>query len=424
MDDFSSPVAGPAAGPNGLPSATAQRPRSVLILGSTGSIGTQALEVIAANRDRYTVTGLAAGGADPAALAAQAIEFGVAAVAVGRPEQAEAVVAAVRAAAAERGVPAPRVHSGPDAVLDLIDDAPADVVLNGIDGSRGLAPTLRILESGAVLALANKESLIAGGPLVLRAARPGQIVPVDSEHSALAQCLRGGRGDEVAKLVLTASGGPFRGRSAAELGEVTVENALAHPTWSMGPVVTCNSATLVNKGLELIEAHLLFAVPYDRIDVVVHPQSIVHSMVTFTDGSTLAQASPPTMKLPIALGLSWPDRIPAVAPSCAWDTPSQWTFEPVDHQNFPAIELARRAGTGGGCLPAIYNAANEVCVAAFFAGRTRFLDIVDTVARVLDEADEWQAEPETVADVLAAEGWARDRAQSHLDAVASGSGRI
>ena len=274
-----------------------------------------------------------------------------------------------------------------------------------------MKPTLAALHSGARLALANKESLVAGGPLVLKAAQPGQIVPVDSEHSALAQCLRGGTGDEVARLVLTASGGPFRGWAAKDLEDVIPEQAGAHPTWSMGPMNTLNSASLVNKGLELIETHLLFGIDYDRIDVVVHPQSIVHSMVTFTDGSTLAQASPPDMKLPIALALGWPARVPGAALACDWTTASTWEFEPLDDDVFPAVRLAREAGTRGGCLTAVYNAANEEAAAAFLDGRIRFPAIVRTVADVLGAADQWAAEPSTVDDVLDAQDWARDRAR-------------
>ncbi|ACU39699.1 1-deoxy-D-xylulose-5-phosphate reductoisomerase [Actinosynnema pretiosum subsp. pretiosum] len=402
-------------------------PRKVLVLGSTGSIGTQALDVISTRRDQFAVAGLSAGGADLAALAAQALDFGAPAVAVARPDSAEDFALAYDAEVARRGLaPAdhrrPRLLTGPDAASDLVDAAPADVVLNGITGSIGLAPTLRALASGATLALANKESLIAGGPLVLSAAKPGQLVPVDSEHSALAQCLRGGRADEVDRLVLTASGGPFRGRKRAELADVTVQQAMAHPTWSMGNVITINSATLVNKGLELIEAHLLFGVPYDRIDVVVHPQSVIHSMVTFTDGSTLAQASPPDMRLPIALGLSWPDRVPGAASACTFKEPTAWTFEPLDDDTFPAVRLARRAGTAGGCLPAVYNAANEEALAAFFVGATSFLSVVDTVERVLDEADGWAHDPADVAEVLEAERWARTRARE-LVATSVGSGR-
>jgi 1-deoxy-D-xylulose-5-phosphate reductoisomerase len=408
--------------------------RRVLILGSTGSVGTQALDVIAANADAFAVAGLAAGGSDPAAVAAQAVRFRVPLVALGRPDAGTALrdtlVAAIEAERDALDIRSadyatPVVLVGPDAVAEIIATSGADIVLNAMDGSKGLEPTLLALATGASLALANKESLVAGGPLVLRSAAPGQIVPVDSEHSALAQCLRGGRAEEVDKLIVTASGGPFRGRTRAELADVTVSAAMAHPTWSMGPVITINSATLVNKALEVIEAHLLFGVPYDRIDVVVHPQSIVHSMVRFTDGATIAQASPPTMLLPIALALGWPDRLTDVAPPCDFGTASSWTFEPLDERTFPAVALARQAGTAGGCLPAVYNAANEEAVAAFVTGHSGFLAIVDTIERVLTEADEWSREPATVGDVLAAESWARDRARTHLvtAAAAPGQGR-
>ena len=303
------------------------------MLGSTGSIGTQALEVIAANPDRFELVGLAAGGGHPDLLAQQRAQTGVTNLAVADERAAQAI--------------GDVSYHGPDAATRLIENTEADVVLNALVGALGLQPTLTALASGARLALANKESLIAGGPLVLAAAKPGQIVPVDSEHSALAQCLRGGSADEVAKLVLTASGGPFRGWSAADLEHVTAEQAGAHPTWSMGPMNTLNSASLVNKGLELIEAHLLFGIPYGRIDVVVHPQSIVHSMVTFTDGSTIAQASPPDMKLPIALALGWPDRVPAVAAACDFSTASTWEFEPLDNQVFPAVGARPASGRDG-----------------------------------------------------------------------------
>ncbi|MUL75247.1 1-deoxy-D-xylulose-5-phosphate reductoisomerase [Mycolicibacterium sp. CBMA 226] len=369
----------------------------VLVLGSTGSIGTQALEVIAANPDRFEIVGLAAGGGNAELLARQRAETGVTNIAV------------ADAAAAERIGDV--TYAGDDAAMRLVEDTEADVVLNSLVGALGLKPTLAALHSGARLALANKESLVAGGPLVLKAAQPGQIVPVDSEHSALAQCLRGGTADEVARLVLTASGGPFRGWSAAALENVTPEQAGAHPTWSMGPMNTLNSASLVNKGLELIETHLLFGIDYDRIDVVVHPQSIVHSMVTFTDGSTLAQASPPDMKLPIALALGWPARVPGAALACDWTTASTWEFEPLDDDVFPAVRLAREAGTRGGCLTAVYNAANEEAAAAFLDGRIGFPAIVRTVSDVLGAADQWAAEPSTVDDVLVAQDWARDRAR-------------
>ena len=369
----------------------------VLILGSTGSIGTQALEVIAANPEQFEVVGLAAGGGNPELLARQRAETGVRNIAVADPRAADAI----------GEVP----YSGPDAVTRLVTETDADVVLNALVGALGLQPTLAALERGARLALANKESLVAGGPLVVKAAAPGQIVPVDSEHSALAQCLRGGSPDEVAALVLTASGGPFRGWTAEQLEHVTPEQAGAHPTWSMGPMNTLNSASLVNKGLELIETHLLFGIGYDRIQVVVHPQSIVHSMVTFTDGSTLAQASPPDMKLPIALALGWPARVPGAASACDFTTASSWDFEPLDDTVFPAVALAREAGTRGGCLTAVYNAANEEAAAAFLAGRISFPAIVGTVERVLRAADQWSAQPATVDDVLDAQDWARRRAR-------------
>lgn len=375
----------------------------VLLLGSTGSIGTQALQVIAANPDRFEVVGLAAGGGNPELLAAQRAETGVANIAVDDAQVGEALDAPYR---------------GPEAVTRIVQDTEADVVLNALVGALGLRPTLAALATGARLALANKESLIAGGPLVLAAAAPGQIVPVDSEHSALAQCLRGGTPDEVAKLVLTASGGPFRGWSAADLQHVTPEQAGAHPTWSMGPMNTLNSASLVNKGLELIETHLLFGVPYERIDVVVHPQSIVHSMVTFTDGSTIAQASPPDMRLPIALALGWPSRVPGAAAACDFTTASTWEFEPLDNEVFPAVDLARRAGETGGCMTAVYNAANEEAAEAFLAGRIGFPAIVDTIAGVLNAADQWAAQPATVDEVLDAQRWARERAARAVEAVA------
>jgi len=381
--------------------------RSVLVLGSTGSVGTQALDLIAGHPDRFTVAGLAAGGRDLALLGRQIREHAVPRVAVTDP----AAAVTLRRSLPGMGLRGVEVWSGPDAAAELTAASGADVVLNAITGSVGLGPTLAALRSGATLALANKESLVAGGALVTGAAAPGQIVPVDSEHSALAQCLRGGRSEEVDRLVLTASGGPFRGRRSDELADVTVEAALAHPTWAMGPMVTINSATLINKGLELIEAHLLFDVPYERIDVVVHPQSIVHSMVTFVDGSTLAQASPPDMTLPIALALAWPQRVPGAAQPCRWDTAQSWTFEPLDDDAFPGVRLARAAGTAGGCLPAVLNAANEEAVGAFLAGALPFTGITELTERVLDAADGWAADPATVADVLAAEEWARDRAR-------------
>ncbi|WP_018162685.1 1-deoxy-D-xylulose-5-phosphate reductoisomerase [Smaragdicoccus niigatensis] len=373
----------------------------MLILGSTGSIGTQALDVIAANREMFEVVGLAASGARIDLLVEQATQFGVRNIAVADPVAGAQIDGAL---------------TGARAATELVHRTEADVVLNALVGSLGLEPTLATLESGARLALANKESLVAGGPLVTKAAAPGQIVPVDSEHSALAQCLRGGRAEEVDRLILTASGGPFRGWTADQLESVTAEQAFAHPTWSMGPMNTLNSATLVNKGLELIETHLLFGIPYDRIDVTVHPQSIVHSMVTFTDGSTLAQASPPDMRLPISLALGWPNRVAGAAPKCDFSQASTWAFEPLDDSVFPAVQLARAAGTAGGCLPAVYNAANEVAAAAFLEGRLSFPGIVRTVETVLTAASQWSAEPATLDDVLAADTWARARALTTVEA--------
>jgi 1-deoxy-D-xylulose-5-phosphate reductoisomerase len=388
--------------------------RSVVLLGSTGSIGTQAIDVITRNRDRFDVLGISAGGADPVTLARQAVALGVRIVAVANPDAAQAVRAELESASAGSAQVDVEVLAGPHAATELAGRA-ADVVLNGITGSVGLRPTLAALEAGSTLALANKESLVVGGPLVAAATRrPGQIVPVDSEHSAIAQSLRSGTHAEVRRLILIASGGPFRGRARAELADVTPTQALAHPTWSMGPVITINSATLMNKGLELIEAHLLFDVPVEDITVVVHPQSVVHSMVEFADGATIAQASPPDMRLPIALGLSWPDRLPDVASGCDWTAPTAWTFEPLDEEAFPAVGLARYAVTASATHPAVYNAANEECVAAFMAGRIGFLDIVDTVERVLLEHDDSLApvgsRQLTLDDVLGAESWARARA--------------
>ncbi|MET0641767.1 MAG: 1-deoxy-D-xylulose-5-phosphate reductoisomerase [Jiangellaceae bacterium] len=395
-------------------------PREVVILGSTGSVGTQAIDIVNRNPDKFRVVGLAAGGSDPGMLAAQALDLGVDVVAVAKAGAAEDLLLAFYAEAQHRGFsageyPVPKVLAGPDAATEIAT-VECDVVLNAITGSIGLRPTLAALGAGRKLALANKESLIVGGPLVVAAARPGQIIPVDSEHSALAQCLRGGRRDEVSRLILTASGGPFHDRARDTLGDITPEQALTHPTWDMGPLVTVNSATLVNKGLEVIEAHLLFGIPFDAIEVIVHPQSIVHSMVEFTDGSTLAQASPPDMRLPIALGLAWPDRVEAAAFACDWTSAQMWQFLPLDDEAFPAVALAREVGALGGTAPAVFNAADEECVAAFLDRRLPFLGIVDTVAEVVSEHVGAGAtgNVESIEDVLAAETWARHRAREVL----------
>jgi len=395
---------------------TASDRRSVTLLGSTGSIGTQAVDVLGRHADRFVVSGLSAGGANPRLLAEQVVATGAAVVAVGDAASAPDVLELVAVVAAERGLRVPDVELlvGPQAAAELAARK-VDVVLNGITGSVGLGPTLAALRAGSTLALANKESLVVGGALVGAARqRHDQIVPVDSEHSAIAQCLRGGARGEVRRLILTASGGPFRGWTRAEVKLVTAAQALAHPTWSMGPVVTINSATLMNKGLELIEAHLLFEVPVADITVVVHPQSVVHSMVEFVDGSTIAQASPPDMRLPIALGLSWPERLDPVTPPCDWSTPAAWTFEVLDDTVFPAVGLARAAVAASPTHPAVYNAANEECVAAFLDGQIGFTDIVDTVERVLGEHTGPATDAPTLQDVLAAEAWARTRAHEVL----------
>ena len=360
--------------------------RRVLILGSTGSIGTQALDVIKANPDRFELVGLAAG-TQADLLQQQAEEFGVDDTALG-------------AAEAEQ----------------LVRDVEADVVLNAITGSIGLGSTLAALKAGRTLALANKESLIVGGALVTALAQPGQIVPVDSEHSAIAQALRSGTKQEVRRLVVTASGGPFRGRTREDMAAVTPAEALAHPTWDMGRMVTTNSATLVNKGLEVIEAHLLFDVDYERIDVVVHPQSIVHSMVEFVDGSTIAQASPPDMRLPISLGLDWPNRVGGVGRPIDWTKAASWTFEPLDNTAFPAVALAKQVGRAGRTFPAVYNAANEQAVNAFHEGRLGYLAIVETIERVVDAHEPPDAL--TVESLAAAETWARATADRMIAAQA------
>ncbi|HYY78991.1 MAG TPA: 1-deoxy-D-xylulose-5-phosphate reductoisomerase [Actinomycetes bacterium] len=377
------------------------RETGVAVLGSTGSIGTQALDVIRAAPGRFRVVALAAR-RSAARLAAQAREFRPAAVAL--VEEAEA------AGLAAELPPGCRLGVGAEAVAELATAEGAEVVLNGVTGSVGLAPTLRALRAGRRLALANKESLIVGGELVRELARPGQLVPVDSEHSALAQCLRAGRPEEVARLVLTASGGPFRGRSPAELAGVTPAEALAHPTWDMGPVITVNSATLLNKGLEVIEAHLLFGVPFDRIDVVVHPQSVVHAMVEWRDGATIAQLSRPDMRLPIGLALGWPERPERPVGRLDWAQAGSLEFLPVDRATFPLLDLAVAAGRDGGTAPAVLNAANEEAVAAFLAGRLPFPAIAEVVAAAL--AAHQQPARLDLEAVLGAERWSRGRART------------
>ncbi len=387
----------------------------VTLLGSTGSIGTQGLQVISAHPERFEVAALSGGG-NVRLLAQQAARYAPGLVAAASGTAAE-LSAAIAEAAEQAGVSGytPEVLAGPDAAT-RVAEAPTDVVLNGITGAIGLEPTLAALRSGARLALANKESLIIGGPLVRTAAAPGQIVPVDSEHSAIAQALRSGRQEEVRKLIVTASGGPFRGMSRAELREVTPEAALQHPNFAMGRVITTNSATLVNKGLELIEAHLLFDVPMTSIEAVVHPQQIIHSMVEFHDGAVVAQLGLPTMLAPIALGLSWPERLTDVETPVDWTQAADWRFEPLDDEAFPAVRLAQEVGAAGGTHPAVYNAANEIGVDAFHDGACRFTDIVETIAQVVDRHDGSAFDPTTVEGVLGADAWAREAAADVLGA--------
>jgi 1-deoxy-D-xylulose-5-phosphate reductoisomerase len=345
--------------------------RDVVILGSTGSIGVQALEIIEANPGQFRVVALTAAGNNIDLLVAQAIKFKVSVVGV--THNADQV---------RSGLPGVQVIDGPDASTEVAAIA-CDVVLNAITGSIGLAPTLAALRVGNTLALANKESLVAGGEMVMALAKPGQLLPVDSEHSALWQALKSGTTSEVSKLILTASGGPFRDRD--DLSTVTIAEALAHPTWAMGPVVTINSSTLVNKGLEIIEAHYLFDIPYAQIEAVIHPQSVVHSLVEYVDGSTVAQASPPNMKGPIAYALSYPDRLAKASTPIDWSTASAWNFAPIDNAKFPAVDLARRCGSLGGGLPAIFNAANEVAVTAFLDSHIGYSAIIDTVDAVVQQ---------------------------------------
>jgi 1-deoxy-D-xylulose-5-phosphate reductoisomerase len=379
--------------------------KDLVILGSTGSIGVQALEIVEANPSLFRVVAITAAGTNPDLIIAQAKKFNVSVIGVAN--NAEKIRSALPDATVIDGLLA----------STEIAAITCDVVLNGITGSIGLGPTLAALRVGNRVALANKESLVAGGDLVMSLAKPDQLLPVDSEHSALWQALMGGKKSEVSKLVLTASGGPFRDR--ADLSGITVEQALNHPTWSMGPVVTINSATLLNKGLEIIEAHYLFDMPYSQIEAVIHPQSVIHSMVQYVDGSTIAQASPPNMKGPISFAINYPDRVKAAALPIDWTQSHTWTFAPIDNERFPAIDLARRCGTLGGGLPAIFNAANEVCVAAFIAGQIGFTSIIETVEEVVQSLGAKSAGVlRDLSDVSAIEDDARAIASELLQKVA------
>ena len=379
-------------------------PVEVAVLGATGSIGTQTLEVIEAEPDRYRVVALAAGSSVDL-LAAQAVRHRPRVVAVADEDAGRTLVGRLPAGT--------ELVVGPSALVDAAKEA--DVVVNGVVGFAGLDVTLATLEAGKRLALANKESLIAGGPVVQRAWRtPGaELLPVDSEHAAVHQCLRANdRADRVARIVLTASGGPFRGRTSDELADVTVADALAHPTWAMGPKITVDSSTLMNKGLEVIEAHELFGVDYDDIDVVVHPQSIVHSMAEFTDGSTIAQLSLPDMRMPIGYALAYPDRITTPFGRIDWGQVARLDFEPPDHDAFPCLGLAYDAGRLGETAPAWLNAANEVAVAAFLDGQIAWRHIPDVCKAVLSGHD--GATADSVESVVDADRRAREVARREV----------
>ena len=378
--------------------------RDLVILGSTGSIGVQALEVVAANPTAFNVVAISAYGSTPALIIEQARTFKVQVIGV-----------VINADVIREALPGVAVIDGPTAASEIAAIT-CEVVLNGITGSIGLGPTLAALEVGNKLALANKESLVAAGELVMSRAAENQLIPVDSEHSAIWQCALAGKKSEIAKLVLTASGGPFRNRR--DLTEVTIAEALAHPTWEMGQVVSINSATLMNKSLEIIEAHYLFDMPYRQIEAVIHPQSIVHSMVEYVDGSNLAQLSPPNMKGPIAYAINWPARLPAATKSMDWSQKQTLDFEPIDNERFPVIELARRCGELGGGLPAIFNAANEVAVAAFLTGQISFTAIVESVDLTVQKLGSAVNPIRDLADVSAIENDARKVAGEIIEKVA------
>jgi len=375
--------------------------RDVVILGSTGSIGVQALQIIADNPTSFRVIALTCAGNNPALIIDQAKKFNV--TYVGVINNGEII---------REALPGVIVIDGPQASTQIAA-MECDIVLNAITGSIGLGPTLAALDAGNILALANKESLVAGGDLVMSKAQVHQIIPVDSEHSAIWQCAQAGSRSEIKKLVLTASGGPFRDR--ADLQGISIEDALAHPTWSMGAVVTINSATLVNKGLEIIEAHHLFSMPYENIEAVIHPQSVVHSLVEFIDGSTIAQASPPNMKGAIAYALNWPERLANSTPPIDWTRSHSWIFSPIDGERFPAVDLARHCGLAGGALPTIFNAANEVAVDAFLTNSLEFSSIVSVVAAIVNVFDNGvDATIRDLADVSSIEEDARMKTREHL----------
>jgi 1-deoxy-D-xylulose-5-phosphate reductoisomerase len=390
------------------------RRRDVVLLGSTGSVGARAVDVARRHPERFRVVGLAARGGNLSLLARQALTLGVDVVGVADPGAAEAFPAVLEVEARLLGIARADIRCrtllGGDSVPADLAAWPSEVVLNAITGFAGITGTVAALAAGRTVALANTESLVAGGPLLAGLARPGQIVPVDASHSAIAQCIRAGRPEEVRRLVITAGGGPFHGRTRAQLDTATPGEAVAHRPPTTDPVLAVNAATLVGAGLAVMEAHLLFDIALERIDVVVHPQSAARSVIEFVDGATVVQAGYPDMRLPISLGLSWPDRLPDAAPGLDWRTAQQWTFEPLDEDAFPAVRLARHAARMGGCIPAVYNAANDVCVSAFLAGRLPFPAIAETIATVVSEHREARRSPRGVADLVAADAVARARA--------------
>jgi len=383
--------------------------RRLIILGSTGSIGTQALDVVRRHPDRFEIVALAAA-TKHELLVGQVREFMPPVVGVTEDTAAQELRAGLE------GLRSPDIVTGPDAAERLARDVEADMVVNAMVGAVGLPPTLAALQSGKMLALANKESLVVGGELVLDLVKgePERLIPVDSEHAALAQCLRGERREDLRRVVLTASGGPFRGWTREELAKASVKEALAHPTWRMGPKITIDSATLMNKGLEVIEAHYLFRLEFSQIDVVVHPESVIHGLAEFTDGSFIAQLAEPLMRLPIQLALAYPDRLEKGVRSLDLASLRKLTFEPVDVEAFPALDLAYRAGRMGATFPAVLNAANEVGVMAFLEGKIPLTGIADVVASVLDEH-----EPASVVSLVTldrADRWARRRAAELIEA--------
>jgi 1-deoxy-D-xylulose-5-phosphate reductoisomerase len=383
--------------------------RSVTILGSTGSVGTQALDVVRRNPDRFKVIGLSAAGTNQELLAGQIREFLPPVVGIADQQAAEEVRTHLGAI---RGVD---FVVGPDAAERLASEAEADIVLNALVGSSGLGPTLAALQSGKTLALANKESLVVGGELVMDLIKgePERLLPVDSEHAALAMALRGERRDDLKRVVLTGSGGPFRGWTATELAKASMKEALQHPVWSMGPKITIDSATLMNKGLEVIEAHHLFRLEYSQIHVLIHPEGLVHAIAEFRDGSMRAEMATADMRLPIQLALAWPERLPTGIASLPL-TESPLTFEPVDHEAFPAVDLAYRVGGLGLTFPAVMNASNEVAVMAFLEGKIPLPRIVEIVQTIVDEH-----EPPSVVSVVhieRADIWARRRTAEIIEA--------